>query len=648
VASVCYNLGLVYRDIGNYNQAIALYNQALNIYYSQSKPNLIKIIDLLFSLGMVYGSQGELHKGIDLMEYCLNLLNNLDKDTDQRGEIAQLHLRTIDNLAVYYGKVENYNKLSSLIDRILLLYDKAKFSNPIELAGFYSRLSNSYILLYRVNEAEQTIWQAIQLAQDNQFDSTIYVANYYHNLANVYRLKREYSEAMNYVIRSKLIKDKYSEKQIADLSSYYNLTGTIWLDLRKYDFAIQAFDTLLQLQLNGYRMRDYSLVGNSKAEALAEGLVPIAQMLVSRRGPGDDTFALATVRFADRFIDSLRRAYTYENDKLELGKDANQLYQVAIDVAKWNKLDEEAFYYSEKNKAAVLAQSLNEATAFKLGGIPDSLIEKDKELRTLVTFYTKASIDEELNCPKCDSTKLSNLKNGLFTHQQQHTALKSRLENEFPQYFALKYKDAKISVKEVQQGFLAENPNSAILEYLLGDSVLYAFCITKDKYAFHRQKLDSTRFKNTNALQLEIKKLGRSLADVNLYLDPTTVVSQPASILYDYLIKPFEAQISGKDLVIIPDAELNKIPFEMLMEPHPNLKNIQKWQELPYLIKSHNISYHYSAHLLLEDWQKGKTQPVKSSGFVAFAPVFDDTSTGKIVSNENVIEQSYLTSRPLS
>jgi CHAT domain-containing protein/Tfp pilus assembly protein PilF len=636
VAASYNNIGNVYIDQGQYGQALKYHQQALVILSLVLGKQHPEVATSYNNIGIVFLRQGQYVQALEYHQQALAI---------QKQAFGEQH----PTVANTYNNIGNVYKVQGLYAQALEYYQQALAirkqvlgENHPNLAIIYNNMGSLFSNKGQYAQAMEYYQKVLAIRKLALGDEHPEVATSYSNIGNVYKEQGQYVLGLKYYQQALDIRKFAFGEQHPDVAITYNNIGAVYSYQGQYPSAIEAYKLSLNAYLPNYSTNSYRSLRSNSPEVLKCSLMNLPLTLLLRNTPGDDTFALSSIRFADRYIDSLRQNYTYENDKLELGANANQLYQVAIDVAKWNKQDEEAFYYSEKNKASVLAQSLNEATALKLGGIPDSLMEKDKELRTLVAFYTKASIDEELRCPKCDSAKLANLKNGLFTHQQQHTALKTRLESEFPQYFALKYKDAKISVKEVQQGFLAENPTSAILEYLLGDTVLYAFCITKDKYAFHRQSLDSTRFKKTNALSLEVKKLARALADVNLQRDHTSVLSQPASTLYDYLIKPFEQQIQGKELIIIPDGELNKIPFEILVKPDISLKSARKWQDLPYLIQQHNISYHYSGRLLLDDWQKNKTQPVKSSGFVAFAPVFNDSATGQIVSNESSIEQSYL------
>jgi CHAT domain-containing protein len=526
-----------------------------------------------------------------------------------------------------YSSQRQYINSLAYHQQALAIREKILGKQHPDVARSYNNIGITHQALKAYGKAISCHQQALTIRKQIYGAMHSDVASSYINLASAYMKLGLFSQAMEFNQQGLIILKQVYGEHHSYLGNTWNNMGENLYAQQQFSPAIEHYLKSLNAYLPNYATDGYRSLLSNSPEVLELPLLNLPCALQQRHAPGDDTLALSTVRFADRFIDSLRRSYTYENDKLQLGENANQFYPIAIDVAMWNKLDEEAFNYSEKNKAAVLAQSLNEGTALQLGGIPDSLLELDKAQRTQVTFYAKAIVDEELKCPKCDSTKLQQFKTALFQLNQDQKALQARLESDFPQYFALKYKVTKISVKELQQGFLSENPNSTLLEYLLGDTVLYAFCITKDSYTCHRQKLDTSRFNGTNALQLQVKKLNRALSDMHLYLDPTTVVAQPASLLYDYLIKPFEQQILGKDLIIIPDGELNKIPFELLIKPNPNLKNISQWQDLPYIIKQHNISYHYSVHLLLEEWQKSKTKPSQSSGFVAFAPVFQQTTS---------------------
>ena len=105
--------------------------------------------------------------------------------------------------------------------------------------------------------------------------------------------------------------------------------------------------------------------------------------------------------------------------------------------------------------------------------------------------------------------------------------------------------------------------------------------------------------------------------------------------LYQKLIAPIkEIANLDKNLTIIPDGILGYIPFEVLMKTRP--KNNQLYGVLDYMIKEHQISYAYSARLLLEMQQK--KAPTSDGIFLGIAPSF-----GEGIVNPKLIAQRSIT-----
>ena len=465
------------------------------------------------------------------------------------------------------------------------------------------------------------------------------VADCYFNMGGVYMKAGADDQALDYFQKALALRLEVIGPKNAEVAAVYWGIGTVYERKEAYEQALVHYEKSLAAYIPSYQSGYlYTGLGVTGADVLNSTLRYTTKTLMAHPSTGAKGAALATVHFTDRLIDSLRVAYTYENDKLQLGQDAHNIYTLAIDVARWNKLDKEAFYFAEKNKAAVLEQSLNESDALRFGQIPDSLIQKDKDLKLDLAFYNKAIIEKELACPDCDSTLIRSYQATRFDRQQQYATLKTTWEQTYPEYFALKYKQHTTGVDELQKTFLKENPNTAILEYFVSDTVLFAFCITKEAYKIHRLKLDTTQTKGVNTLQADVRALTQALSSPRLPGWSVERYTEPAARLYEVLLKPFEKEIKGKDLVLIPDGELQKIPFEALLRDRP-LPEEKQWRDLSYLARFHDISYHYSATLFLDQWRKPTTA---GQGFVAFAPVFADTTTGRVVTNVDVIETPFI------
>jgi CHAT domain-containing protein len=191
-------------------------------------------------------------------------------------------------------------------------------------------------------------------------------------------------------------------------------------------------------------------------------------------------------------------------------------------------------------------------------------------------------------------------------------------EKAYPQYYDLKYKIQTASVSDLQKSL---NDATALVEYFLGDSAIYIFAITRDGFDVVETGKDS-------AFSAAIASLANSFKNVT----SKAAYLRHAAELYQLLVKPVEQRIADKfRWVIIPDGELHQIPFEALLPETVSINDEVDYKKLNYLIKQHEISYHYSASLLLKNWQEQKPANFANL-FVGFAPVFS-----KWANNGNIL-----------
>ena len=145
-----------------------------------------------------------------------------------------------------------------------------------------------------------------------------------------------------------------------------------------------------------------------------------------------------------------------------------------------------------------------------------------------------------------------------------------------------------------------------IIEYFMGEKHLYIISISKYNSNIVQMEIDSLFYQKINSLRQSIVN-----RDKNNY-------SRLAYELYENLIYPVKDNNSIKKLIIIPDGILGYIPFEVLLTEKTEKEN-SDYKNYPYLIKDYQISYSYSATLLIEN-NKIKKQH-KDLEFVGFAPV---------------------------
>ncbi len=165
-------------------------------------------------------------------------------------------------------------------------------------------------------------------------------------------------------------------------------------------------------------------------------------------------------------MNNTRKTYelSLETSSLLFEKTANKQYL------------QDVFTLSEKSKSALLLEALREGEAKFTGDIPDSLRQKERVLKSDLSFYDNLVYEESLKT-KPDSTKIIMWNNKLFEVKTNYDNLISSFERSFPSYYSLKYDNSVISLDTVQNR-LADD--QALLEYSLTDSSLFTLAITRD------------------------------------------------------------------------------------------------------------------------------------------------------------------------
>ena len=142
---------------------------------------------------------------------------------------------------------------------------------------------------------------------------------------------------------------------------------------------------------------------------------------------------------------------------------------------------ERAFMYAEKNKATRLAQALKEADARQVGRIPQELLYSEQQLRIDLAFYKKKLYESQEDTK--DSLRQRNIRGKIFSLTHEYDSLIMHMEQAYPDYYQLKYQTSIISVADMQKELASDE---AVLEYMVGDSMIYAFVIGNESFSVHQ------------------------------------------------------------------------------------------------------------------------------------------------------------------
>ncbi len=576
LASLYLNLGSIYVNKANYEKALSYYNKALALI--QASPNGIEsdLLTVLLNLGFIYEKKGDYSAA---NKYYLEGLKKGDKFPNS--------VKVLRGLA-------NINMLTSKKAEAGIYYEQS-LKKSIELFGpdhpetalTYFKYGEFCSLTGEKNKALDYIEKGLAIYKLVYGEKSRDVGYAYFQLASYFQRSKEYKKALvNY--------------QNSLLSSFRNFNDP---DIFKNPSPDKG-------DLDYYQL----LTISAKASAFYE--------LYTQNSENTEYLeaSASTYTLAIEFLELLKSTYQEEDSKLMIAGSEKNTVMSAIRTQvelykKFNKQEvlEKAFSYAEKGKSSVLMSYLRDMEAKDLGKIPDDLRKLDNSLKADIAFYNKLIFDESAK-KEANQTKVNLWNNTIFELSRQHDSLISVIETKYPAYYNLKYDNSVITLSAASSKL---SNKQAILEYTLADSVLYLFVITKNENRLFVTPLNKSFF--TNITTLREMLTGKSFnnyspADFHLFTDASYQ-------LYKILLEPVENMIKGKDLIIIPDAELSYLSFDILIT-RPAEAKAKGYRSLPYLIKQSPISYAPSATALYEGFRK----PVmpKNHKVLAFAPSYEN------------------------
>lgn len=582
-------IGILFGVIGDYDQAFEYFHKALSIYLHVLGENHPQVAGLYNDMGSIYQQQGDFQRALECFQKVIAI--RLRTLGDHHSSLAIGY----GNLGVIYRELGDYEKALEHHEKALSIHLQSLTENHAFVANTYRNMGVVHSLLGNDNQTIEHYEKAKAILKNLFGDKHPHVADMHQLLGEFYLNKNDFTQAL-----------AHSQQAIIALTPGFsdtNIYSNPPLQTLRLDY--QSIVTL-QLKANALRRRYF----------------------MSTLHLNDLKMSFITHRLMAELIDRVRISYQAEGSKLFLETKTARIYETAIEVAlKLFEVThdrsylEAAFLFAEQAKAGVLSSYLQESRARRFVGLPDSLLEVERQLKIDLAFY-ETQLQKELQKKKqADSLLIDQLRARQFQANARHQRLIKQFERDYPAYYELKYQTEVASIAELQQ---ALDPHAALVEYFVGDDAISIFTIDRHHFELTTVPSDSELVGLAELLFRSLKK-----ADLASYV-------QSAHKVYLRIFKPIEHWLATKKrLIIIPDGMLYLIPFETL------LANASKDQvdltRLDYLINRFEISYHYSATLYLNGLTKTAfaQNRVAEKSFIGFAPVFSTTGrNGFILANQ--------------
>lgn len=554
-AEIYLMLAIVYSDRKLYGVAIDYNSQALEYWLAQNSNQL----ELIYK---GYLQEGDLFRKVEANRGGTVWYKKTATNKDWKKALVERGLSSVKHKTIV-GKSVDYNlallEYEMATDLVSKFPEKEQLIKQIELHMAKGAL---YLEVSSYAKSKTHYQTALDLMKPIYPEKHPLVAEASRALSEIYLAEQLYSDALSFVNKA-MNASLVEGAEVSDVGAP---------DIGK---AMFPYELLSALGTKGIILHELN-----EGKHTEENLLDILEAFDA----------------AQDLLNQLRQTHQNEGSKYRLTQLAHKFSHQAVITCdalyKLTKKDDylyRAFDYAELTKGASLLEAIRDLKAQKVAGIPDSLIETENELKVQIA-YLQSEVFYELKQGRNKNTeRLLQLDIDIQIEQKKHKDLVALFEEEYPIYFELKYDYAAIGVEDVQQTL---KENEILLEYVLLDSILYVLTIDKQATQGLLIQYPTSIATIITDFILAIKK--QKIADV----------IQKGYVLYQLLIEPLLPRITDKDLIIIPDAELNYLPFGALPTNYldANISESELYRQVQYLIEKHPIVYNYSSTLFIKNY----------------------------------------------
>lgn len=598
------NLGLLYVYQGRNDLALESLQASLREFENAGRQNTLENAQALAYLGQVYKFTGKTAQADEQLQMSLTIREGLLKGDHE------LIAASYNDLGLVYADVDNDRALD-YYEKALAIYEKLHGGEHAKIAQINSNIGFVYRKLELFGDAVNNFESSLKVWEKIHSGPHQAKAFVLHSLGQTYSQMGNTEAARGYYQRAlEMYRQSYGSKH-PDIAQVLNDYGYLELTNSKYDRALGYFQEALCSNVQNFDNKDIFV--NPKLENYYIGRVLLYSLLFKAKAfesrhfgkslkMSDLLTSLNVLQRCDSLIDRLRQHSNNEADKMALGAIATEVYADGVRTAyeaaavafKKKPLLEQAFYFAEKSKSAVLLEAISDADAKSFAGIPANLLEEEKTLKSAIALTAQKLAQ------KPDPEEEKYLRETSYALNRTYEAFVSNLEKEYPSYFNLKYNAASPSIQQIQNLL---DDKTALLSYFIDEenNRIYIFQISKRKFAVTDHLLPQDFDKNITGLRNGI------------YFSAASAYSKASNTLSRLLLPKIPNSIT--DLVIVPTGRLGIIPFEALTTK--KIKDTESF-DAEYLVKSKSIRYEFSAGLLL---QKTKQAASKSPSIFLCAPV---------------------------
>lgn len=657
------SIGYLQDDLGHYDEALAYYEESLDIINTLEDPPKGRLAKLYNNIGYTYTNKGQFRTALQFYkkELELNLEVKGDRHPDvaiayinigssyyRRGDYGQAllyfrrsldtalsahgkeHVMTAiiyDNLALCQLKTGNYFKAISNFEQAIDINKSLFGSDHPELAINLKNLARAYASLKDYRRSLGYTQKALNIQLHSLGEQHPRLLDTYNQLGTYFAQLSHADSAYHYLNKATELEEGVLKSNHPAMAQTYSAMALAKKAEGRYRQAVQQYQKSLALladEFNPTQLADNPPLSNIQYPVYAsEILFDKALMLRNIYGSkGDIKYlraSLSTFYSLSQLLDKRQMSYEDSQSKLDVVRKSHEIYEYAIQTAydlyqveKNSDGLEHIFYFIEKSKGRMMLEAAVRNGAEQYANIPDTLLQYGQSLEDRINA-ARQQMDLVVSGALQDDEKLGRLRDSLISLNRQLSDYANLLNREYPRYHALKFANPIPSIEQVQQRL--KESGHTVLEYFWGKKSLFALIVTPGNMSVHKLPFDGRLSKLINNFNKAItKRHDKDYRDIGYKL-------------HQRLIAPVASLLpSSKQLLVVPDGKLALLPFEALLTDEVQPPASESFRDLPYLLMKYDISY--APSFTLSSIMQNRQRQEYEYNFLAFAPGFADGVPG--------------------
>ncbi len=598
-----YNLGLVNWYFGEATASLHHYLSCYPIYQELYGDQSTALAQLFNNIGLVYFDNGDFEHAREYFERSKTIhVANHGNDHWNLGF-------SIGNLGRVHNALGNQTAaLNHFLDALRLSQKYPDYLRSLE-SVLLNAIAEIYLDQDDLNKSLNYSHQAIEVTSDLFYETHPQLSDFYKNIAHVFTKQGKRTLADSFYHKAIDVIEVSYGTQHPKLAQIYLDQALFIDDYGDHSLALEKVEAGLAALLSPQsviRQDENPDVDSVLDKRKLFGLLMAKSKILHHRSEGENTkdlhASLGNLKHASQVIDKVRRGYLSESSKLFLQQNMTDFFDLALDVVYdlYRQTDDpkyfdEALYFLEKSKSAVLSDALHSSLHTPIRGIPAELLETERNLDLQVKSLQLKLNEAQLSDGQ---EKIDQMKRDLFYARASLDSLAAVIQDLYPNYYDLRYNHQVVSIDEVIQ---QSNKKTLILSISEGKNEWYVLSILGQKTKFEKvskEKLPS------ESLRTALEMVRDPQSDLEKYLDLSYEIYQ--KLIFQHISEEIE------QVIISPSGSLHYFPFEALQVMAPR-------QGPHYFVEKAPVSYAINFTLFIK---YGTDTELPERSYMGFAPAY--------------------------